>query len=252
MNVQGFILCLDWEEYQLEFPECLDIRFSRLGDPMRIFKIKQNDTAPVLYARLLDKNENPVDLTSLNEIKFIMKECFYFTEDEEEQIKVQKSDNVTLDPQNPGAFQYNWDPEDTDTCSEYRGEFQITLNGVKSTSGAAYELADGQTLDVDVDGTGAQTITFNSVDFANILKATPAEVVAVLNAQLTGATAVVTVDGTAILLQTNTTDLTGSIQVVGGDANKALIFNTNLIKNSKITVPNKALPIEISEDLENN
>ena len=85
------------------------------------------------------------------------------------------------------------------------------------TAGATetYALVDGQTLDVVVNGTPIQTVTFSSGDFVDISVATAAEVAAVLTSQVDGVTG-----GTSASAVTMTTLLTGpgsSVRVVGGD-----------------------------------
>ena len=84
-------------------------------------------------------------------------------------------------------------------------------------------LEDGMTLTVSVDGAADSTVTFNTADFADITAPTAAEVKAVIDADLA-------VDGGSsviwrnyIIIKTDTTDNTGSIEVTGGTA--AAIFD---------------------------
>lgn len=79
-----------------------------------------------------------------------------------------------------------------------------------------FALANGLTLDIVVDNTPAQTVTFLTADFAAIGAATAAEVAAVITAQVTGVTAADNAGAVEI-----TTDMTGpsaSVVVVGGTA----------------------------------
>lgn len=80
-----------------------------------------------------------------------------------------------------------------------------------------YVLSDGETLLVAVDGGSPQTITFNTGSFADIANARADEVVAVINAQITGATASVASPGAPQILS----DETGKgsrIEITGGTA----------------------------------
>jgi hypothetical protein len=78
-----------------------------------------------------------------------------------------------------------------------------------------YALANGQTLDISVNGTPPQTVTFNSGDFADIANATALEVGAVITAQTSGIiTAVSALPGAHI--RTVATGTLASIFVTGG------------------------------------
>lgn len=103
---------------------------------------------------------------------------------------------------------------------------------VINTKYQRYQLVDGQTLTVSVDGAAADTVTFNTADFANINRATAAEIAAVINTDVTGATAVVWRG--RVIIATNTVDDTGSIQVTGGTANTALGFPTTEVEAYQI------------------
>lgn len=96
-----------------------------------------------------------------------------------------------------------------------------------STTGT-YSLSDGQTLQIAIDGGSTLTKTFNTAEFVSISAATPAEVVASLNAfflaNLTGALATVVSNAVKI---TSTRLGTGSgVNIVGGTANTALTYTT--------------------------
>lgn len=104
---------------------------------------------------------------------------------------------------------------------------------VTSNNTETFALSDGDTLTVAVDGGGAQTLDFNEVDFANIALATAAEIVFVINAQITGAVADAV--GGAIRLTTNTYGAGGSIQVTGGTGNTALAFPTSVVSGTNAT-----------------
>lgn len=93
-----------------------------------------------------------------------------------------------------------------------------------------YPLTDGVELEVKVNGAAATTVTFNTADFVDITEATPTEVAAVLQAGLSGVTA--TVEGNFVRLTTDAVGASASLEVVGGDANDALVFPTALVTGS--------------------
>lgn len=74
------------------------------------------------------------------------------------------------------------------------GASQATVTGQTGP----YNLSSGDTFTVAVDGGAAQTVTFSPGQFFNIAVATPQEVAAAINSQVTGATAEV-VDGRVVL-----------------------------------------------------
>lgn len=221
---------------------------------MKVFKIKRNDTGPALRATLKTDSGDLVALSDLNEIKFIMREVFYYKKSQE-QVKVENSSNINLLDQNDlctkGGFEYHWDEADTDCAGNYRGEFQITTNGVESSGYGPFELADGQTLIFSIDEGSSQTITFNTADFVDILEATAEEIVAKINAGISGGLASVS-EYTRILLQTNNTDVGGSVRIIGGTANDVIRLKAGFYKTQRITLPESGLKIEVLEDLEEN
>ncbi len=75
-------------------------------------------------------------------------------------------------------------------------------------------LTNGSSLTVAVNGGAPQTVTFNSGSFADISNATAAEVAAVFNAQVTGASASV-VDG-RLVIRGNTEGATSSLTINDG------------------------------------
>jgi uncharacterized phage protein gp47/JayE len=80
-------------------------------------------------------------------------------------------------------------------------------------------------LTIIVDGKTAnpQTVTFSSGDFANPAAATVAEVVAVINAQLAGATALAINSNTQVRIASNTLlSASSQINITGGSANNAI------------------------------
>ncbi len=86
----------------------------------------------------------------------------------------------------------------------------------KSVAGP-FNLFDGATLEVVVSGGEVQTVAFDADDVDNIDAVTEAEAVAIINAALAGATAVIFVGG-GIQLRTVEQSPDATIQVVGGTA----------------------------------
>lgn len=99
-----------------------------------------------------------------------------------------------------------------------------TSASITSGNTETFALSDGQTLTVSVDGGGDQTATFNTGDFGDIANATAAEVAAVIDADLTGASAAASAG--AVVITSDLTGETSSLQVTGGTANAALGFAT--------------------------
>jgi hypothetical protein len=93
-----------------------------------------------------------------------------------------------------------------------------TFGGGKPTisTGIAFPtpIPPGTSFQIAVDGSAPQTVTFNAGHFANPGAATAAEVAAAINAQVTGATALVV--GGQLLIQGNTAGSGGSLQLNGG------------------------------------
>src|SRR5579872_1310774 len=69
--------------------------------------------------------------------------------------------------------------------------FVFTAATLQSGSTGTYALVDGQTLTLTIDGGALQTITFHTSQFVAIGAATAAEVAAAINGQIVGASAVV-------------------------------------------------------------
>jgi hypothetical protein len=111
-------------------------------------------------------------------------------------------------------------------CGVCGGVHTIPLKqGGSKSKKEPYVLADGDTVEVKVDGQAApQVITFATADFASIGAALASEVVAKLNAVLVGASA--EVDGGAVSV-TSASAVSGAtaIEVVGGTARDKLGFD---------------------------
>ena len=91
------------------------------------------------------------------------------------------------------------------------------INGPRAiaTNSAPYNIVDGTNVVVAIDGTAGQSIVFSTADFADIAAATSAEVADVINAQITGATAVV-IYGLVHILSDAVTDPDAAVEVTGG------------------------------------
>jgi len=112
----------------------------------------------------------------------------------------------------------------------------------RSAAGATFALADGQTLTLKIDGGAAQTITFNTANFADITNATRAEIVAEINSQIAGGSAASLV-GNVIGIRSSRVIYDGgtSIEVTGGTANGALGFPVALHLSKGVDVRSIAL-----------
>ena len=104
-----------------------------------------------------------------------------------------------------------------------------TVNGavasVTSSNDQTYVLVNGMTLEVSIDGGEAQTATFETADFVDIGAATAAEVAAVLETDILGATS--TDASNYVKIASDTVGLSSSVQIVGGTANAILGFSTD-------------------------
>jgi uncharacterized phage protein gp47/JayE len=116
------------------------------------------------------------------------------------------------------------------------------------------------TLTLVVDGKTAnpQTVTFSSGDFANPSAATVAEVVAVINAQLAGATALAINNSTQVRIASNTPlSAASQIHITGGTANNAtygLNFSTTPVigTNGDYTLNRELGTIQLNSPLPAN
>jgi len=89
------------------------------------FIIKQGDTAPAIKAQLLDSDEQPVDLTAVQDVRYFMRD--------RDQVIVNEtmSGGVSvIDAQN-GRVQYSWSDGDTDSPGQKISEFTVTYQSGK-------------------------------------------------------------------------------------------------------------------------
>lgn len=129
---------------------------------------------------------------------------------------------------------FDLDPADTlDVDVDGGGAATATFNATaasRTSAAETYALANGQTLLVAIDGGVIQTITFLTAEFVAIGAATALEVAAVINAKIVGASAN---GSTGSVVLTSDSRGTGSgVDVSGGTGNGALVFTTGLISGT--------------------
>jgi len=112
----------------------------------------------------------------------------------------------------------------------------FTATAASRTAGNAptYDLADGLTLLVEIDEGVEQTITFLTSEFVDIANATAEEVAAVINAKIVGASC--DLDGGAPRITSDTRGTGSGVNVTGGTANTGgvnrLNFTTGLLNGT--------------------
>lgn len=98
---------------------------------------------------------------------------------------------------------------------------------VTASGAGPFSLIDGQNLTLHIDNGREQTIVFSAGDFSDIGSATGDEVVAVINAQISGGKAWADpVDGP--IIASDTKGQSSQIVVTGGTANDVLQFSTDV------------------------
>jgi phage tail sheath protein FI len=97
--------------------------------------------------------------------------------------------------------------------------FTATAASRTSQNSAPFALANADTLTLKVDQGAVQTVTFSTSQFVSIGAATAAEVAAVINGQITGASA--TVSGSAVVITSDRKGTGSKIEITGGTANAA-------------------------------
>lgn len=94
---------------------------------MADFSIKAHDQLPSIEATLTAAGDNPVDLSTAVEVRFIMRDVKLPT------AKV-NSPAIVVSPPVTGKVRYDWQTGDTDTPGSYSAEWEITwLGGKKQT-----------------------------------------------------------------------------------------------------------------------
>jgi len=127
---------------------------------------------------------------------------------------------------NPGGtLDFSVDGGATDTATVDAARATLT-----ASNSPTYALSDGQTLLIKIDQGSEQTITFLTSEFANIAAATGAEVIAVINAKMSGGYADLNAGDPRINSDVQGTD--SYVQVTGGTANTALGFSTTEVQGT--------------------
>lgn len=81
--------------------------------------LKRGDTLPVLQAQLLDSEGNPVNLTTAEQVRFLM---------------IDRKGNPVVDAPafivnaEEGFVQFFWRPEDTSQVGSFNAEFEVTFD----------------------------------------------------------------------------------------------------------------------------
>jgi len=111
---------------------------------------------------------------------------------------------------------------DVDNGGPVTATFTATAAVLTSVETTPFALVDGQTLLVQINNGAVQTVTFNTADFGDITAATAAEVLAVMNAQLTDCS--VSISSGAMRITSDRRGSTAEVDVTGGTAAAAFDF----------------------------
>lgn len=135
------------------------------------------------------------------------------------------------------AEPYNLEPGDTlvvavDGGGPATATFTATAAARECANSGAYALTDGMTLTVSINGGAVQTVSFLTSEFVAIGAATPAEVAAVLNAKLVGASAAASDSNTKVTITSDRRGTSSGVNVTGGTANAVLGFTTGNVAGS--------------------
>lgn len=84
-------------------------------------ELKTGDTGPSLTIQCIKENDNPEDLSSINEVSV------FITEADESTLKVDDNTggNVSVSDAASGEVTYDWQSGDTDNPGTYRGEVEV-------------------------------------------------------------------------------------------------------------------------------
>lgn len=114
------------------------------------------------------------------------------------------------------------DPWQIDHATQVAVQIWTTSDVTDAVSGAeTFDLQNGGTLTLQVDGGNTQTVSVATGDFVDIDAATASELADAINADVTGATA-----AAAAGVVTITSDSGGTITIVGGTDRAAMGFAT--------------------------
>jgi phage tail-like protein len=104
-----------------------------------------------------------------------------------------------------------------------------TRAAVFSSNAEPFVLADGQTLQLEIDG-NAGSFTFDALTFYDITEATLTEVVAALRPTVLSLGGDIFVNGSSFLIRTSTYGLSGSVEIVASSAAAPLGLAIGLVK----------------------
>lgn len=173
-------------------------------------------------------------------------ERFVTTEEVINSATVPKIVSVEAESQNTGPIQ---------GLATTINTIQTPVSGWKASAGITsgndepFDLDDGQTLLIKVDGGSEQTATFNTGDFVDIDNATAAEIAAVIATDITGVSVVPafgTGDDGYVWIETDSELAGNSIQITGGTANTELDFDTDIVKGFN------SLDADLGRDIESD
>jgi phage tail sheath protein FI len=116
---------------------------------------------------------------------------------------------------------------DVDGGGDATATFNAAAASLTSVNAENYALTDGWDLTVEIDTGLTQTVVFNTADFVSIGAATALEVAAVINTDLIGAFA----DGSSgsVVITSDKKGTGSAVQVTGGTSNGALGFSTTIV-----------------------
>lgn len=103
-----------------------------------------------------------------------------------------------------------------------------TTGSALTTNSEPFELADGQTIKIQIDGGDIQTIRLEESGLEELDSSSAETVAAIFNRQLKGATASISADAQRVLVSSNSEGASSSVQILGGSANPILGFPTDL------------------------
>lgn len=120
------------------------------------------------------------------------------------------------------AAPYDLEPGDTlvvdrDALGAATATFNATAAARTSGNAGPFALANNDTLTLAFDGGTVQTVTFTTSMFVAIGAATPAEVAAVINGQISGGLA--TVSGSNVVITSDRRGTGSGVNITGGSAN---------------------------------
>lgn len=111
-------------------------------------------------------------------------------------------------------------------CAGCRAEHRISLNrGAQKAKTGPIRLRAGDTLEIRVDAQPPAMVTFTAGDFADLARATAAELAPVVQRAVPGVSAAD--DSGGLLIESATTGPDSRIEIIGGSARAALGFPTN-------------------------